>query len=482
MLFGCSCATATVVLGLAGCHATALSQKAPPPPTVIVTESRKMTVPIVVFPIATTRALEEVTIQARVRGFLREKHFEYGKNVAEGQLLLVIEKEPFEARLNQAKAQLEANKAALEKATASQAPQVSKADFSRAQAQLRLDEVEERRSRNLLARKAASQEDFDRAQAQARKSAAQVEADQASLAQAISDYKIDIESARANVAKAQSEVDEAEINLSYCTMVAPIAGRIGELEVKVGNLVGDVGQTELVKIQQLHPMGLDLRAAARYLPEVTALVAHGLEISLSVEGERRHPHLGKAIFIDNKVDPTTSTFLVRAQVDNPEGSILPGEYIKATMTVGNYVDAVVVPERSVVLGQEGSRVFVVDEANKVQVVKVNAVDVYQGLRVLDAGLEPGQKVIVEGIQLVRPGQVVAPELSPLEKYIQAEPSSDLGDPRLNSPIARIPGMDRPAGKAGPEPKRVVSPPGKAVIDSQGQTQERPAAPPAKKAR
>jgi len=176
----------------------------------------------------------------------------------------------------------------------------------------------------------------------------------------------------------------------------PIAGRIGELQVKVGNLVGDAEQTELVTIQQLHPMGLDLRAAARYLPETTALVARGLDISLSVEGERRHPHVGKAIFIDNKVDPLTSTFLVRAQVDNPEFSILPGEYVKATMTVGNYVDAVVVPEQSVVLGQEGTRVFVVDAENKVQDVKVGAVDVYHGLRVLDSGLEPGQKVIVEG--------------------------------------------------------------------------------------
>jgi len=441
-----------------------------------------MTVPIVVIPIATTRALEEVTIRARVRGFLREKHFDYGKNVKKDQLLLVIEEEPYQVRLKQAKAQLAANKAALEKATASQSPQVSKAELSLAQAQSRLDEVEERRSRNLLARKAASQEDFDRAQAQARKSAAQVEADQASLAQAVSDYKIDIETAKANVAKAESAVDEAQITLSYCRMYSPIDGRIGELEVKVGNLVGDAGQTELVTIQQLHPMGLDLRPAARYLPEATALVASGLDISLNVEGERRHPHGGKATFIDNHVDPTTSTFLVRAQVDNPDGSILPGQYIKATMTVGNYVDAVVVPERSVVLGQEGTRVFVVDATNKVQVVKVSAVDVYQGLRVLDAGLEPGQKVIVEGIQLVRPGQVVDPVLSPLEKYIQAEPSSDLGDSRLNSPIARIPGMDRAVGKAGPEPKDIVSPPGKATIDSKGQPQERPAAPPVKKAR
>jgi len=448
-----------------------------------------MTVPIVVTPIATTRALEEVTIRARVRGFLVKKHFEYGKNVKKGQLLLVIEKEPFEVKLKEAQAQLDANTAALEKATASQSRAVSKANLELAQAQLRLDEVEERRSRNLFARKAASQEDYDKSQAQAKKSAAQVAADQASLTQAVSDYKIDIETAKANVAKAESAVDEARISLSYCEMSAPIDGRIGELKVKVGNLVGDAGQTELVTIQQLDPMGLDLRPAARYLPVATALVASGLAVELFVEGERRHPHVGTAIFIDNQVDPTTSTFLVRAEVANPEGSILPGEYIKATMTIGNYVDAVVVPERSVVLGQDGTRVFVVDSANKVQDVKVGAVDVYHGLRVLDSGLDSGQKVIVEGVQLVRSGQVVDPVLSPFEQFIHAESSSDQGDPRFNSPIARVPGMDSPAGKpdpaaarAGPEAKNVVSPPGKAVLDSQSLPQRRRATPPAKKAR
>src|SRR5262249_41378410 len=157
--------------------------------------------------------------------------------------------------------------------------------------------------------------------------------------------------ARANVARSESAVEDARINLNYCRMFAPIDGRIGELKVKIGNLVGDTGQTELVTIQQLDPMGLDLRPPARYRPEATALAAGCLDVSLTVEGERRHPHVGKAIFIDNQVEPTTSTFLLRAEVSNPEGSILPGQYIKATMTVGQYVDAVVVPERSVVLGQ-----------------------------------------------------------------------------------------------------------------------------------
>ena len=99
----------------------------------------------------------------------------------------------------------------------------------------------------------------------------------------MADYKIDIDNAKAEVARAQAAVDDAQLNLGYCRMYAPIDGRIGELKVKVGNLVGDAGQTELVTIQQLDPMGLDLRPPARYLPEATAL----LEAGVAVKPDRR---------------------------------------------------------------------------------------------------------------------------------------------------------------------------------------------------
>ena len=183
----------------------------------------------------------------------------------------------------------------------------------------------------------------------------------------------------------------------------------------------------------------------------------GLPVTLNVEGDRLHPHAGKAIFIDNIVDSTTSTFLMRAEVANPDGSLLPGEYIRSGMTVGEYVDAVVVPEQAVVEGQEGARVFVVDAQKKIEVAKVKPVDQYRGLHVLESGLEPGQKVIVEGIQLVRPGDVVDPDEVPQEKYIRETEAPSTLDRRFLSPITRLPGLtddakgSRPTPKAGPEP-------------------------------
>ena len=155
-------------------------------------------------------------------------------------------------------------------------------------------------------------------------------------------------------------------------------------------------------------MGLDLRPPARYLPDRDrAAQAKGLPVSLTVEGERRHPHVGKAIFIDNKVDTQTSTFLVRAEVPNPDGTLLPGEYIRATMTIGEYVDAIVVPEQAVLEGQEGLACLRRRRRRtRSRSPRSSRSTTTSGLRVLESGLEAGQKVIVEGIQLVRPGQDV----------------------------------------------------------------------------
>ena len=120
------------------------------------------------------------------------------------------------------------------------------------------------------------------------------------------------------------------------------------------------------------------------------------------------------------------------------------------MTVGQYVDAVVVPEHAVLESQEGTRVFVVDAENKVDVAKVTGIDTYRGLRVLEAGLEAGQRVIVEGVQLVRQGQIVKPEPAPLEKFMTEEAPPVPGDLRFNSRVSRMPGRGAPAQNSTPE--------------------------------
>ncbi len=445
--------TATVLFSLSGCDRVRTATAAPREaavPTVTVVRARKMDVPIIKLPNGTTRALNQVTIRARVKGFLKEMHFKEGSNVKKDQLLLVIEEEPFKVKVALAKAALEEADAALKKARESKAKEVAKARVSLDQTQLQLDRVEERRERNLLARKAASQDDYDKAKTSVDMSAAQVEADTASLQQATADYEINILSAQAKIDQARADLDAAQIDLGYCRMFSPIDGRIGELQVKLGNLVGPASSlddtTSLVSIQQLDPMGVDLRPASRYLPVITRLVKQGLEVKLRIGGQKAHPHTGRITFVDNIVESTTSTVLVRADVPNPDETILPGEYVKVELNIGDYAGGIVIPDAAVVEVQEGSRVLVVDDQNKVRAAVVKPLDVYQGLVVLESGLSEGQKVIVKGVQLVRPGQTVKTEEADLEKFTRQDPESEVPDP-MDSPLLRVRGAAPEDSKA-----------------------------------
>jgi membrane fusion protein (multidrug efflux system) len=407
---------AVAALAVAGCQKSA-APAAPPPPTVGVVASRRMTVPVLVTPNATTRALEDVTIRARVRGFLTERHFEEGSLVEKGQLLLVIDEEPYKVALRSARARQDEAAAALKKAEESKDREVKAAQVALDRAQLVLAELQERRSEALLRRNAAAREEMDRAEADRKRAEAQVAADLASLAQAKADYTTAIASAAAQLEAAKAAVRDAELNLGYCRMVAPIRGRIGEAKVKVGNLVGPEaggggGFTELATIQQLDPMGVEIRVSSRYLDRITRLIQRGLSARLirpGVEGEQEQPLDGKCYFVDNRVDETTSTFLAKARIPNPAGTLLPGEYVKLRMVIDRLEDAVVVPAPAVTETEAGPAVYIVDDQGKVAIRRVEAGPTHQGLRVVTRGLDAGVPVIVEGLQMIRPGIPVTSE-------------------------------------------------------------------------
>ncbi|WP_165232468.1 efflux RND transporter periplasmic adaptor subunit [Aquisphaera insulae] len=412
-LFG---AVGLLLAGLAGCQKAAVPA-APPAPTVGVVESRIMNVPIEVVPNGTTRALESVTIRARVRGFLTERHFEEGAMVKKGQLLLVIDEEPYRVALDSARSRMAEAQATLRKARESKAREVSTAQLDLDRAQLVLAKIQEKRNAALVARKAGSVEDLDKSEADRRRWESQVEADRANLAQAGADYDVGIAAAEAQISAAKAAVRDAELNLGYCRMVAPIDGRIGEARVKVGNLVGPDASgggafSDLATIQQLDPMGVDLRLSSRDLDHTTELIQGGLAVRLTRPGRNgplEHPHAGRCYFIDNNVDETTSTFLAKARIPNPGGKLLPGEYVKVRMTVDELKDVVVVPAPAVVESDTGTIVHVVDKDGKVAVRRVVAGQSFDGLRVIARGLDAGSPVIVEGLQLIRPGLSVKTE-------------------------------------------------------------------------
>ncbi len=427
-----SLGAALVAITPSGCSSRADAERVPPPPTVGVVVARRMTVPILAEPIGTTRALQEVSIRARVRGFLQTVHFVEGADVKAGQLLFVIDEEPFKAKLAQAQAKLEAAEASLKKAKDSKAREVATAQLALDQAMLTLFQIEVRRQDILVQRNSASQQDLDRASAMRKKGDAQVDADKASLEQSKADHETNILTATADVAAAKAAVDDAKIELSYCRMSAPINGRVGLAQVKVGNLVGPATGaggadfTELATIKQLDPMGIDLPVSSRYLERAAKLIEKGFTVEVyrpGLEGEEDRRYPGKATVIDNSINPTTSTFLIRAEVANPARALLPGEYVKATAKVGEVKDAVVVPEQAVVETQAGPTVYTVDAQGKVAVITVRASFTYEGLRILESGLEPGASVIVEGLQLVRNGMVVKSEPAKADAQAAQETST-----------------------------------------------------------
>jgi membrane fusion protein (multidrug efflux system) len=415
-------AVAIATMALAGCQKSA-AQADPPPPTVGVVPSRRTTVPVVVTPNATTRALEDVTIRARVRGFLTERHFEEGSMVKKGQLLLVIDEEPYKVALRSARAAQDEAAAALKKAEESREREVKAAQVALDRAQLVLAELQESRSAALLKRNAATREEMDRAEADRKKAEAQVEADLASLSQARVDYTVAIAAAAARLEAAKASVRDAELNLGYCRMESPINGRIGEAKVKVGNLVGpDAGGggafSELATIQQLDPMGVDIRISERYLDRVTGLIQKGLAgrlIRPGVEGDQEHPFDAKCYFVDNRVEETTATFLAKARIPNPAGTLLPGEYVKLRLIVDRLENAVVVPAPAVTETEAGPVVYIVDTDGKVAIRNVQAGLTHDGLRVISKGLDAGVPVIVEGLQMIRPGLKVAAEPAHLDR-------------------------------------------------------------------
>ena len=495
-----ACLAALLVgAGLSGCKKQE-APAAPPPPLVGTVESKRMDVPVMATPNGTTTAMESVTIRARVRGFLTERHFDEGSTVKKGDLLLVIDEEPYKVALDTAEAKLAEAKAAVQKAEQSKIRETSAAKLALDEAQLNLKRIEERRARILLSRNAGSQEEFDQAEADRKQFEAQVEADRAAYEQAKADYDVGILAANAQLQAAEAGVRQAELDLSYCRMTAPIDGRIGQALVKVGNLVGPGqeggGYTDLATIQQLDPIAVDIPTSSRYLAKANQLVEQGLPVRLThpgVEGDEEHPYVGECYFVDNFIDPTTSTFLVKARIPNPHGSLLPGEYVKLTMEVDSLKDVVVVPTQAVMETESGPVVYFVEDG-KVAIQRVEAgLTVYQGLRVVTGGLEAGVPVIVEGLQLIRPGMPVKTQPAVLARPVEEGDVAVLPTPESNradsvaeaspeAPAANSDGANANANAAaGDEPKPEVAPGGprsavKQAVDSPAtaeETQTRP---------
>lgn len=375
----------TVMLGMLGCKkgSEAVAATLPAP---MVTVANPVMKPVVWYEYFEGRleSTEQVEIRARVSGYLDKIHFKPGTEVQKGSRLFDIDPRPFEADVAQVKGTIERTQALLDR--------------------LKLDLA---RNEKLVKSGAVSQEDFDKIVGDKLAADATLKADKAKLT-------------------------GSELNLSYTRIDAPISGLIGDKLVTEGNLIqgGQANTTLLTTIVAVDRMYLTFYVAENILQRIQENVRTGklkaagdkipVEMGLSVHG-KEFPLSGKIVFINNQVESGTGTIRVKAEFDNPPQTVgkrqlIAGMYARLRVRIGDPVDAVVVPDKALSSDQGTKFIFVVGDDNKAKRLNVNIGGLNDGMRVIESvqgaddkeprPLKLDERVIVTGIQRVRPGMTV----------------------------------------------------------------------------
>ena len=282
-----------------------------------------------------------VLIHPQVSGMLKEVYFTEGQNVAAGQKLFLIDPAPFQAALASAKAAWEnAN------ANADRLEPLAKQDFATPQ---------------------------------------------------------EYQNARAAADQAEAAYQQAQINLSYTDIRAPISGRTGSLAVKSGNIVAPTDVTPLVAVNQMQPIQVQFQLAQQFLPEVREYDArHSLKVAVTREDGTGHLDDGKLVFIDNTVNTATGTVMFKARLPNKQEQLWPGQYVGITLQLALQQDAVVIPQSAVLTGQQGNYVYVVQ--NGVAEQRPIKVDRQLGdVAVISSGLAAGEELVIAVPRNLRPG-------------------------------------------------------------------------------
>jgi RND family efflux transporter MFP subunit len=362
-----------VAAGLAGCHRVAPAPPPSRPPEVIV--SRPVLQEVTDFEEFTGRMepVEVVEVRARVSGYLQGLHFEEGADVKKGDLLFEIDPRPFQAELNRAEANL-----------------------AQAEAHGRRLEADYQRAASLLASRGMSREDYDKIVG-------------------------DLAEARAAVQSAKATRDLAALNLDYSRVTAPISGRISRRLLDPGNLV-KADETALTYITNFEPMYAYFDVDERtYLRLYRFLIEKGIRslaqvrqmsVSLGLVDEVGYPHEGKINFVDTRVDPNTGSVWVRGVFPNPNRLLTPGLFVRVRLPVGEPHQAILIPERALATDQGQKFVYVVNDKNVATYRQVRVGAQHGQLRIVEGGIDVGERLVISGLQRVRSGTPVEPKEEP----------------------------------------------------------------------
>lgn len=395
---------------------------APQAPTVVVAEVIQKTVPLYEEFVARTEAIRTVELRARVEGFLEQVLFQEGSVVKEGQVLFVIERPPYEAALQAAKAQRARAQADLTQAQEQVRVLSARAELVQRQASLAKARQDVARLRPLARDRAVPQQDLDTAVANEQVAVAAVQAAEATLKDAELQQRIGILQAQAAVESAKAVVTQAELNLSYTTIRASMQGIVGFLAVHKGNLVGPSQNPVLATMSSIDPMkvafGVSEVQYLRFVKRTRATTSEQppeFPFGLLLADDSVYPYTGKAAGIDRAMDPQTGTIRVQVYFPNPDRLLRPGQFGRVRVAAEELPNAVLVPQTAIQELQGTRTVLVVDQDNKAALRTITIGSRFEQYYVALQGVEPGERVIVEGQQKVRPGMTVLPTMPPVSR-------------------------------------------------------------------
>ncbi len=356
---------------VSGTAKTADSRKKAAVPVTVATAVSKA-VPEQLRAIGSVQAYATVLIRARVGGELLAVHFKEGDEVKSGALLFTIDPRPFEAALKQAEANLAKDRAQLEHA--------------RRQAE---------RYAAVVKKGYVSEDQNDQIVSNAVALAASVRADEAA-------------------------VENARLDLTYCTIRSPINGATGQVKVDQGNLVkASDNDNPMVTIKQTSPIYVVFSVPEQNLPELKRrLAVRPLDVAVSAPGNEEHPTKGELTFLDNTVDQATGTILLRATFPNQDRALWPGQFVNVTLTLNTQDNAVVIPSQAVQTGQQGRYVFVVTPEATAEYRPVVLARTVDGEAVVGIGITPGETVVTDGqlrltqgtqVKVIKPGETAGEE-------------------------------------------------------------------------
>ncbi|WP_043645693.1 efflux RND transporter periplasmic adaptor subunit [Fundidesulfovibrio putealis] len=391
------------LLGAAGCGKDSSGQTpgagAPPPSEVVVKTLVSADIPLDLEYVGQVSGSREVQVRARVGGILLRRAYEEGAKVRQGDLLFEIDPEPLKAALEQAKGALGQSEARL------------------ASAKRNLDRMKKLRQADVI-----SQKDID-------------------------DAQTEYESATADVRAAQGKVREAGINLSYTRVEAPITGITSKETKSEGSLIGNTADSSLLTtINRIDPVYVNFSIPGAESMKFRKDRAEGrivfpkggdFEVRLLLSDGTEYPHSGHINFMDTQVDAQTGVVKARAELPNPSGDILPGQFVRARLLGAVLKQSMTVPQGAVLRTQQGPMVWVVNAQDTVEPRPVTLGVTLGNNYLLESGVNSGERVIVEGVIKVRPGAPVRPR--------------DIGQPAAPAqapPTGQGDKTQAPAGKTG----------------------------------